>query len=68
MISYKPFWKMLKERGISTYQLIYHFGILPDTVQRLRSGKAVTTTTLNMLCVTLGCDISDILAFEPEEE
>ncbi len=68
MISYKPFWEMLKERGISTYQLIYRYGILPDTVQRLRSGKAITTTTLNTLCVTLGCDISDILAFEPEEE
>lgn len=29
MISYEPFWNTLKERNISTYQLINKQGILP---------------------------------------
>lgn len=68
MISYEPFWKTLRERNISTYQLIYEYGILPDTIQRLRSGKPVTTKTLNNLCLAIGCQIPDILEFTPGEE
>ena len=41
MISYEPFWKTINERKITTYQLIYKQGILPDTIQRLRSGKTI---------------------------
>lgn len=68
MISYNPFWNTIKERKITTYQLIYKHGILPDTIQRLRRGKAITTQTLNTLCVVIGCTVSDILEFIPEEE
>lgn len=68
MISYNPFWNTIKERKITTYQLIYKHGILPDTIQRLRRGKAITTQTLNTLCVVIGCSVSDILEFIPEEE
>ena len=47
MISYEPFWQTIRRKNISTYQLIYEYGILPDTIQRLRSGKTITTKTLN---------------------
>ena len=33
MISYEPFWKTINERKITTYQLIYKQGILPDTMK-----------------------------------
>ena len=36
MISYEPFWQTIRRKNISTYQLIYEHGILPDTIQRLR--------------------------------
>lgn len=66
MISYEPFWKTIRERSISTYQLI-GYGILPDTIQRLRSGKPITTKTLNSLCIALNCTVSDILEFVADE-
>ncbi len=48
-------WQTLRpKKNISTYQLIYEHGILPDTIQRLRSGKTITTKTLNTLCGVLG--------------
>lgn len=68
MISYEPFWQTIRRKNISTYQLIYEHGILPDTIQRLRSGKTITTQTLNTLCSVIGCQISDILVFVPDEE
>ena len=62
MISYDPFWQTLRQRDISTYQLIYEHGIL-----RLRSVKTVTTRTLNTLCSVIGCQISDIVTFVPDD-
>lgn len=66
MISYEPFWRAIRERKISTYQLI-GYGILPDTIQRLRSGKPITTKTLNSLCIALECTVPDILEFVLDE-
>ncbi len=68
MISYDPFWQTLRPKNISTYQLIYEHGILPDTIQRLRSGKTITTKTLNTLCGVLNCQVCDILTFFPDED
>ena len=67
MISYDPFWKTISDRGISTYALINRHGILPDTIQRLRSGKPITTTTLNTLCQVIDCNISDVMEFVPDQ-
>ena len=67
MISYEPFWNTLKERNISTYQLINKQGILPDTIQRLRSGRPITTTTINTLCMVIGCTVDQIIEYVPEE-
>ena len=63
MISYDPFWQTLRQRDISTYQLIYEHGILPDTIQRLRSGKTVTTRTLNTLCSVIDCQMIPLINF-----
>nr|WP_296009984.1 helix-turn-helix domain-containing protein [uncultured Blautia sp.] len=68
MISYDPFWQTLHRKNISTYKLIYEYGILPDTIQRLRSEKTITTKTLNTLCSVLCCQISDILVYIPDED
>lgn len=58
MISYEPFWKTIADRQISTYALINRHGILPDTIQRLRSGRPITTTTLNTAVSGYHCEIS----------
>lgn len=68
MISYEPFWNTLKERNISTYQLINKQGILPDTIQRLRSGRPITTTTINTLCMVIGCTVEEIMEYVPEDD
>lgn len=61
MISYDPFWKTISEKNISTYALINKHGILPNTIQRLREGKPLTTTTLDTLCEVLDCELNDIV-------
>lgn len=62
MISYEPFWEYIHGHDISTYKLI-NDGISPDVIQRLRSGKNISTKTLNQLCLELECKVTDILVF-----
>ena len=68
MISYEPFWKTINERKITTYQLFYKQGILPDTIPRLRSGKTITTQTINTLCSVINCEVSDIMKYVPDTD
>lgn len=67
MISYKPFWDILKEKNISTYWLIKHKNISSSTIDRLRTGKPITTTTINDLCLVLNCNVQDIIIFLEEK-
>ncbi|MCR4754491.1 MAG: helix-turn-helix transcriptional regulator [Lachnospiraceae bacterium] len=61
MITYEPFWQFLKKKGISTYMLIYTYGINSYTIDRLRHDKPLKTSTIDNLCNRLHCGISDIM-------
>lgn len=67
MMSYNPFWKTIKDRNISTYALINKHGILPDTIQRLREGRPITTKTLELLCEVIECKVEDIVQYLPDD-
>lgn len=69
MISYEPLRKILKERKISSYYLRNKCGdynLDSKTIQRLMNDESVSTNTLNALCNILNCDISEIVAFQPD--
>ncbi|MCR5790920.1 MAG: helix-turn-helix transcriptional regulator [Lachnospiraceae bacterium] len=70
MITYKPFWEYLQKRRISTYMLIYTYGINSYTIDRLRHDKPLKTSTIDNICNRLHCDISDVLCHleEPIDE
>ncbi|MBP3313152.1 MAG: helix-turn-helix transcriptional regulator [Oscillospiraceae bacterium] len=67
MISYEPFYKTLKDKGISTYRLINEYGISRSLLNRLRHNKPVSTVTLDDLCNILGCKIEDVLLHIPNQ-
>lgn len=67
MISYDPFYKTLKEKGISTYRLINEYGISRSLLDRLRHNRPISTVTLNDLCNILQCRVEDILFFTEDK-
>lgn len=67
MILYTPFYRTLKENGITEYQLIFKNGISPGTLQRMRHGKNITLKTLDTLCFVLDCSISDVIEYVKDE-
>ena len=66
VISYEPLWKTMKDRGITTYTLIYKKGFSAYTIMNLKRNKSITMNTLEKLCDVLECTPNDIIEFTKE--
>lgn len=66
MITYEPFFKTIKEKGISTYKLINSYGLSRSLIDRLKHDKPITTVTINDLCSILNCGVDKIIRFEKD--
>ena len=66
MISYEPLWKTMKDRGVTTYTLIYKLGFSAYTITNLRRNKSITMNTLEKLCVVLNCTPNEVVEFTEE--
>ena len=67
MISYEPLYKTMKEKGVTTYQLIHRHGVSRSLLDRLKHNKPITTVTLDDLCRFLDCRVEDILVYLPDQ-
>ena len=63
MIKYDRLWKLMQEKGVSTYQLRERCGIDSKTIRRLKANDNMETKTLNKLCAILECNIEDIAEY-----
>ena len=68
MIVFDKLWKIMSEKGISTYVLRERCGIDSKTVRRLRANDNVETKTLSKLCKVLDCALEDIAEYVPVEK
>ena len=66
MITYEPFYKTLKSKGISTYKLINNFNISRSLLDSLKHNKPIRTQTIDDLCNYLDCKVEDILVYKKE--
>ena len=66
MITYEPFYKTLKSKGISTYKLINNFNVSRSLLDRLKRNKPISTQTIDDLCNYLDCKVEDILVYKKE--
>ncbi len=68
MISFNPFWKTIKKKNISQYDLINYYGINTYTLNSIRHNKSITLNTLNDICCKLDCSVEDVIEFIPEKK
>ncbi|WP_077533240.1 helix-turn-helix domain-containing protein [Massiliimalia massiliensis] len=68
MITYRPLWKTMKEKQITTYTLreTYHFS--PHTISRLRHDQGISTWMINRLCQILECRVEDVIEYISEQK
>lgn len=67
MIVFDKLWDVMKEKGVSTYQLRETCGIDSKTIRRLRANDNTETKTLNKLCAALNCSLEDIAQYVPDK-
>ncbi len=70
MITFDPFWKFLKKKGISPTKLIQDGVITQTELTRMHyHGDNFSFKFINKLCKELNCNVSDVIAYvdEPEE-
>lgn len=68
MIIFDKLWEVMKENGVTTYQLREKCGIDSKTIRRLRANDNIETKTLNKLCSVLDCGLADIAEYVPDEQ
>ena len=67
MITYEPFYRTLKEKGITTYKLITQYNVSRSLLDRLKHNKPISTVTLGDLCKILGCRVEDIVEYNEDK-
>jgi DNA-binding Xre family transcriptional regulator len=67
MIRFDKLWKVMEQKGISTYRLREQCGIDSKTIRRLKANDNIETKTLNKLCAVLECSLEDIAEYIPDE-
>lgn len=68
MISYQPLWETMQRKQITTYKLLKDYNFSKGTLDSLKQGRAITTTTLNDICKMLDCRVEEVLVYLPEHE
>lgn len=67
MIVFDKLWHVMRDRGVTTYQLREECGIDSKTIRRLRANDNTETKTLNKLCAVLNCRLEDIAEYVPDD-
>ena len=66
MISFKPLFHLLLERGITYGDLSKSANVSTATLTKMGHDGNVTTEIIDRLCSALGCSVSDIMTFTPD--
>lgn len=66
IISYEPLWETMRRKGITTYALIKNYSFSRGTLDSLKQGRNISTSTLNDLCRILDCRVEDVLVYTPD--
>ncbi|WP_256363675.1 helix-turn-helix domain-containing protein [Oribacterium sp. C9] len=67
IISYAPFWRTLKKKKISQYDLVTKMDISSSLLQKLRTDRPLTLKSIAMLCLRLGITPTDVFMFRLDD-
>ena len=67
MISYKPFQKMLIDKGLKKQQVMADAGISNATMAKLNTNSYVSLEIIDKLCTALNCQPGGLIEHIPDE-
>ena len=66
MISYKPLWKLLIDRDMNKTDLVLSGIMSRGTLAKMSRGDGVKLEVIDRICTSLGCQLTDVIAYEPD--
>lgn len=67
MITFNKLFQYIAERDITPAQLGRMAEIDDSTISRLRHNQNVSMAFINKICLTLHCNVEDVMEYAPEE-
>ena len=67
MITYKPLWHTLIEKGVKKMELVKLSGISSGTLAKLNNDKYVALDVLERICLALNCPIESVVEVLPND-
>lgn len=64
-VNYVRLWKLLLDRGMKKTDLKEEAGISSNVLAKLGKNEYVSMETIEKLCLSLECNVEDILEFSP---
>ena len=68
MISYKPFQKLLIDKGLKKQDVIKQANISNATMAKLNTNDYVSLEIIDKLCAALNCQPGDLIEYIPAKE
>lgn len=65
-VSYRKLWIQLIERDMKKKDLRFSSGISTNALAKLGRNERVTTDVIDKICITLNCDVGDIMEIVPD--
>ena len=65
-VSYEKYFRMAKEKGITTYLILEEANISANILTRMKRNEYISLESVEKICRALQCDVSDILDFTDE--
>ena len=65
MITYKPLWHTLIEKGVKKMELVKLSGISSGTLAKLNNDKYVALDVIERICLALDCPIENVVKVLP---
>ena len=65
-VCYDGLWDMLAEKKMNKTELKEASGISFNVLARMRKNEAISFESLEKICITLGCDVGDVLGIKPK--
>ena len=67
-ISYKPLWHLLLEKEMKKMEFRDLVGISNGTLARLGKNDPVSLDVIEKICLTMDCQIEDVVQIIPDKE
>lgn len=64
MVTYKPLWHTLIDRGMKKMELVERAGISRATLSKLNNDHYVSLEVLDRICDVLDCSIEEVVRVE----